>query len=136
LIPNLTARENVMVSTRSASTRWTWTPCWAGGLEERMNHFPAAIGGEQQRVASPALAKNRAAVATSRRALDMATASNVLRLLVDSRTSEKTVLIITHTPRSRRLPTASCACDRADSRCHVNAHPAAGGDQLVNGDSQ
>ncbi|MFQ6049180.1 MAG: ABC transporter ATP-binding protein, partial [Phycisphaerae bacterium] len=61
LVPNLTAKENVMVSTELS--RSAMDPAEAlrlVGLQQRSDHFPSQLsGGEQQRVAiARALAKN------------------------------------------------------------------------------
>lgn len=61
LVPTLTARENVMVSTEIASHPLDVEEMLDRvGLADRMDHFPAQMsGGEQQRVAiARALAKN------------------------------------------------------------------------------
>ncbi len=61
LVPNLTARENVMVSTEiSADPMDVEEVLELVGLTDRADHFPAQLsGGEQQRVAiARALAKN------------------------------------------------------------------------------
>ena len=102
LVPNLTARENVMVATEISRN-----PIDAAeslrlvGLEDRMDHFPSQLsGGEQQRVAiARALAKNPELVLCDEPtgALDFATGKRVLRLLVDlKRDLGKTIVIITH----------------------------------------
>ncbi len=102
LVPNLTARENIMVSTEisddpidvSESLRLV-------GLDDREDHFPAQLsGGEQQRVAiARALAKNPDLMLCDEPtgALDFTTGKRVLRLLVDLKNSlGKTVILITH----------------------------------------
>jgi putative ABC transport system ATP-binding protein len=102
LVPNLTARENVMVSTELSSD-----PMDAGeamrlvGLDDRLDHFPSQLsGGEQQRVAvARALAKNPAILLCDEPtgALDFATGKLVLRTLVDLKCQlGKTVVLITH----------------------------------------
>jgi putative ABC transport system ATP-binding protein len=102
LIPNLSARENVMVSTEISDD-----PIDVGealrlvGLEDRQDHFPAQLsGGEQQRVAiARALAKNPTLMLCDEPtgALDFTTGKRVLRLLVDLKnTLGKTVILITH----------------------------------------
>ncbi len=61
LIPNLTARENVMVATEISRDPLDEVQALEMvGLAERMDHFPAQLsGGEQQRVAiARAIAKN------------------------------------------------------------------------------
>jgi putative ABC transport system ATP-binding protein len=102
LIPNLTARENVMVSTEiSASPLDVDEVLEMVGLAERKDHFPAQLsGGEQQRVAiARALAKNPALLLCDEPtgALDFETGKLVLRLLVDLKNQlGKTIMVITH----------------------------------------
>jgi putative ABC transport system ATP-binding protein len=102
LVPNLSARENVMVSTEISSN-----PMDVGealrlvGMEGRMEHFPSQLsGGEQQRVAiARAVAKNPALLLCDEPtgALDFATGIRVLRLLVDLKQRlGKTIVLITH----------------------------------------
>ena len=102
LVPNLTARENVMVSTELS--RRPMDPVEAlrtVDLEDRADHFPAQLsGGEQQRVAiARALAKDPELLLCDEPtgALDFATGKRVLRTLVDlNRKLGKTVVLITH----------------------------------------
>ena len=102
LVPNLTARENVMVSTEiSRDPMDVDEALRLVELEDRMDHFPSQLsGGEQQRVAiARALAKNPELLLCDEPtgALDFATGKRVLRLLVDlKRTLGKTIVLITH----------------------------------------
>jgi putative ABC transport system ATP-binding protein len=102
LVPNLTARENVMVSTEiSRNPLDVDDTLRLVGLGERLDNFPSQMsGGEQQRVAiARALAKNPELLLCDEPtgALDYETGKRVLRLLVDAcRTLGKTVVIITH----------------------------------------
>ena len=102
LVPNLTARENVMVSTEISDNPMDVDEALRlVGLSDRADHFPSQMsGGEQQRVAiARALAKNPEVLLCDEPtgALDFATGKKVLRLLVDVRRDlGKTVLIITH----------------------------------------
>jgi len=102
LVPNLTARENVMVATEIS--RDPMPPEEAlrlVGLEDRMEHFPSQLsGGEQQRVAiARAVAKNPVLLLCDEPtgALDFTTGKRVLRLLADlKQTLRKTIVLITH----------------------------------------
>jgi len=102
LVPNLTAEENVMVSTElSRHPIDVRDALRLVELEDRMHHFPAQLsGGEQQRVAiARALAKNPDLLLCDEPtgALDFATGKRVLRTLVDlNRKMGKTVVLITH----------------------------------------
>jgi len=102
LVPNLSARENVMVSTEISDDPMDVEEALRlVSLEDRMDHFPAQLsGGEQQRVAiARALAKNPALLLCDEPtgALDFATGKRVLRLLVDLKESlGKTIVLITH----------------------------------------
>ena len=102
LVPNLTARENVMVSTEiSRQPMDVDEALRLVQLEERLDHFPSQMsGGEQQRVAiARALAKNPAILLCDEPtgALDFTTGKRVLRLLVDLKTKlGKTIVLITH----------------------------------------
>jgi len=102
LVPNLTARENVMVATELSRRPLDVTETLRlVELEDRMDHFPAQLsGGEQQRVAiARALAKDPELLLCDEPtgALDFATGKRVLRTLVDlNRRMGKTVLLITH----------------------------------------
>lgn len=102
LVPNLTAAENVMVSTEiSRHPMDVADALRLVGLHERLDHFPSQMsGGEQQRVAiARALAKNPDLLLCDEPtgALDYATGKHVLQLLVDlKRSLGKTVVVITH----------------------------------------
>jgi putative ABC transport system ATP-binding protein len=102
LVPNLTARENVLVATEIAAQPREVDPMLKlVGLGDRLDHFPSQLsGGEQQRVAiARALAKNPELLLCDEPtgALDFETGKMVLRLLVDLKQQlRKTILIITH----------------------------------------
>jgi putative ABC transport system ATP-binding protein len=102
LVPNLTARENVMVATEIARDPLDVDEVLEMvGLTDRKNHFPSQMsGGEQQRVAiARALAKNPELLLCDEPtgALDFETGKRILRLLLDvNQNLNKTVLIITH----------------------------------------
>ncbi|MDZ4818580.1 MAG: ABC transporter ATP-binding protein [Planctomycetota bacterium] len=102
LIPNLTARENVMVSTEISEDPLDVDDVLdMVGLSERKDHFPAQMsGGEQQRVAiARALAKNPELLLCDEPtgALDFDTGKKVLRLLVNLKNQlGKSILVITH----------------------------------------
>ncbi|MBU4400829.1 MAG: ABC transporter ATP-binding protein [Planctomycetes bacterium] len=102
LVPNLTACENVMVSTElSRDPMDVVEALRLVDMEDRMDHFPSQLsGGEQQRVAiARALAKNPTLLLCDEPtgALDFATGKRVLRTLLDlKRQLGKTVVLITH----------------------------------------
>ncbi len=102
LIPNLTASENITLSTElSKNPISTKILLEKIGLSDRGNHFPSQMsGGEQQRVAiARAVAKNPQILLCDEPtgALDFSTGIQILRLLKDfNREYNKTVIIITH----------------------------------------
>jgi putative ABC transport system ATP-binding protein len=102
LVPNLTARENLLVATEIARDPMDVDYVLElVGLEERTNHFPSQMsGGEQQRVAiARAVVKNPELILCDEPtgALDFETGKLVMRLLVDlNRNLKKTVMVITH----------------------------------------
>jgi putative ABC transport system ATP-binding protein len=102
LMPNLTAKENVEISTEISENSLSVDEVLDKvGLKDRANHFPAQMsGGEQQRVAiARAVAKNPDVLLCDEPtgALDYSTGIRVLALLKDiNKTMGKTVIIITH----------------------------------------
>jgi len=102
LIPNLTARENIILSTELSANPIAPDDLLSSiGLGERSNHFPPQLsGGEQQRVAiARAIGKNPALLLCDEPtgALDINTGVQVLRILKDfNKQYKKTVVIITH----------------------------------------
>ncbi len=102
LIPNLTARENIMVATEIGREPLDEVQALEMvGLAERMDHFPAQLsGGEQQRVAiARAIAKNPDLLLCDEPtgALDFETGKIVLGMLARLRRElGKTVIIVTH----------------------------------------
>jgi putative ABC transport system ATP-binding protein len=102
LVSNLSARENVMVSTEiSRNPMDVDEALRLVELEDRKDHFPSQLsGGEQQRVAiARALAKNPTLLLCDEPtgALDYTTGIRVLRLLIDLKQQlGKTVVLITH----------------------------------------
>lgn len=102
LVANLTAWENVMVSTElSRNPMDVGEALEMVELSDRIDHFPAQLsGGEQQRVAiARALAKNPDLLLCDEPtgALDFTTGKRVLRMLVDLKQRlGKTIVLITH----------------------------------------
>ncbi|MCL2472071.1 MAG: ABC transporter ATP-binding protein [Treponema sp.] len=102
LIPNLTARENIMLAAElSDKPIPANTLLESIGLSDRSNHFPSQLsGGQQQRVAiARALSKNPDILLCDEPtgALDFSTGIQVLRLLLNfNREYGKTVIIVTH----------------------------------------
>jgi len=102
LVPNLTARENVMVSTElSRDPMDVIEALRLVELEERLDHFPSQMsGGEQQRVAvARALAKNPQLLLCDEPtgALDFETGKRILRLLINLKHRlGMTIILITH----------------------------------------
>ena len=102
LIPNLTARENILLATEMSEDPIPHDELLSSiGLGERGDHFPPQLsGGEQQRVAiARAIGKNPSLLLCDEPtgALDIKTGVQVLRLLQDfNKRFKKTVVIITH----------------------------------------
>ncbi|AMJ41279.1 ABC transporter ATP-binding protein [Anaerotignum propionicum] len=102
LIPNLTARENILLASELSSSPISADELLKQiGLEERGDHFPSQLsGGEQQRIAiARAVSKNPPILLCDEPtgALDFKTGIQVLRILKDyQKTRKKIVVIITH----------------------------------------
>ena len=102
LIPNLTARENIMVSAELSQAPMDVDESLAlVGLSQRADHFPSQLsGGEQQRVSiARAIAKNPDLLLCDEPtgALDFETGKMVLSLLQRVASEmNKTVVLITH----------------------------------------
>lgn len=102
LMPNLTAYENVQLSTEIAKKPLDVRDVLEQvGLADRAEHFPAQLsGGQQQRVAiARAIAKNPEILLCDEPtgALDFTTGIQVLKLLKEFNIKySKTVIIITH----------------------------------------
>ena len=102
LVPNLTARENVLAAAEICSApRDVDDVLGLVELTDRKQHFPSQLsGGEQQRVAiARAITKNPDLLLCDEPtgALDLTTGRKVLRLLVElNRQLQKTVVVITH----------------------------------------
>ncbi len=102
LIPNLTARENIVLSSELSSKPISPDELLKDvGLFERGGHFPAQMsGGEQQRIAiARAISKNPQILLCDEPtgALDINTGVQVLRILKNfNEKYKKTVVIITH----------------------------------------
>ncbi|MBQ5734763.1 MAG: ABC transporter ATP-binding protein [Lachnospiraceae bacterium] len=113
LVPNLTARENVELSSQICDNPMPVEEALkAVGLEDRMDNFPSQLsGGEQQRVSiARALAKRPKLLLCDEPtgALDYNTGKKVLKLLQDTCKKEgMTVVLITHnsmiTPMADRV---------------------------------
>lgn len=102
LMPNLTAKENIELSTELKKDVVNPEEALKSvGLEHRMDNFPAQLsGGEQQRVSiARALAKNPRIILCDEPtgALDYVTGKEILGLLSNAaRKEKKTVIIVTH----------------------------------------
>ncbi|HUG68909.1 MAG TPA: ABC transporter ATP-binding protein [Pirellulaceae bacterium] len=102
LVPNLTARENILVTTEiSQDPRDVDEVLELVDLTDRADHFPAQLsGGEQQRISiARAVAGNPELLLCDEPtgALDFETGKKVLRVLLDlNRQLGKTVIVITH----------------------------------------
>jgi len=101
-VPNLTARENVMVSTELSREPMDVVEAFkVVGLDDRLDHFPSQLsGGEQQRVAiARALVKSPKIVVGDEPTgnLDEATAKDILTLIKKmNRETGTTFVLATH----------------------------------------
>lgn len=102
LMPNLTAKENVLLSTTHTKDKIESTAALEMvGLKERINNFPSNLsGGEQQRVSiARAIAKKPDILLCDEPtgALDSKTGKHILSILKDiSKTGNQCVIIVTH----------------------------------------
>lgn len=102
LMPNLTALENVMLSSNHVSNSINpKTALEMVGLKDRINNFPSNLsGGEQQRVSiARAIAKKPEILLCDEPtgALDSKTGKSILKILKDiSQTGEQCVIVVTH----------------------------------------
>lgn len=102
LMPNLTAKENVLLSTTHTKNKIEATVALEMvGLKERINNFPSNLsGGEQQRVSiARAIAKKPDILLCDEPtgALDSKTGKHILSILKDiSKTGNQCVIIVTH----------------------------------------
>mgnify|MGYP001566325239 CR=1 FL=1 len=108
LIPNLTARENIMlpmlfqdISLEERKTR-SLELLKLVELQDRMDHYPNQLsGGQQQRVAiARALANDPEIILADEPTgnLDTKTGENVMNLLTNLNKRGKTIILITHAP--------------------------------------
>ena len=109
LVPNLTALENVELSTQIGKDPLDpATVLTDMGLKDRMDHFPAQLsGGEQQRVSiARALSKNPKLLLCDEPtgALDYVTGKKILELLRDTCVKRgQTVVVITHNQAFKQI---------------------------------
>lgn len=108
LMPNLTAKENVLLAKKNISEDEAFEVLKKVGLESRVNNFPFALsGGEQQRVSiARALVKKPSLILCDEPtgALDSKTGLQIIELLHDmSFKDKKTVIIVTHNQSLSRI---------------------------------
>ena len=132
LVPNLTARENLLVATEISSQPMNVDEVLRlVGLESRAHHFPSQLsGGEQQRVAiARAIVKNPELLLCDEPtgALDFQTGKLVLRQLVDlNRNLGKTIIVITHNASLAQVADRVVHLRSGElTEINVNAHPIA-----------
>jgi putative ABC transport system ATP-binding protein len=130
LIPNLTARENVLVAAEIVPQPLDVDEVLRlVGLADRADHFPSQLsGGEQQRVAiARAVAKNPALLLCDEPtgALDQTTGKLVLRLLVDlHRELHTTIVVITHNMALAKVAERTIVLSSGSiAEIHENPHP-------------
>lgn len=109
LIPHLTAIENVEYALQFRGTdagearKRAEKALKELGLDHRLDAFPATLsGGEQQRVAIARAVAARPALLLCDEPtgnLDSKSAAEVLNAILDSRTSDSAVVVVTHDPR-------------------------------------
>jgi len=130
LVQNLTAKENVELSTQICKNPMeAMEALRLVGLENRANNFASQLsGGEQQRVSiARALAKRPKLLLCDEPtgALDYLTGKNILKLLQDTcRKSHMTVVVITH--NQALIPMADKVIQMKSSKVKkvwVNNHP-------------
>lgn len=111
LMPNLTAKENVLLSTNHIKDKIDAVDALEMvGLKERINNFPSNLsGGEQQRVSiARAIAKKPDILLCDEPtgALDSKTGKNILKILKDiSNSGNQCVIIVTHNANIAKVAT-------------------------------
>ena len=130
LMPNLTALENVELSTELCRDAHDPKEVLAKvGLKDRLNNFPSQLsGGEQQRVSiARAIAKNPKILLCDEPtgALDYETGKTILKLLHDTCKEEnKTIIIVTHNTALKDMGDKVIHIKNgAVSSVEVNEHP-------------
>lgn len=111
LFPTLSALENVQyvadLARLKKSKQKAIQALQTVGLGDRIRHFPHQLsGGEQQRVAiARALVKEAPIILADEPTgeLDFKTGRQILKLLVDQKENQKTVLLVTHNREISRL---------------------------------
>lgn len=108
LIPNLTAKENIMLPMLFQETEKEYREQKAEellnliGLGDRMDHYPNQLsGGQQQRVAiARALANDPEVILADEPTgnLDTKTGEKVMQFLTDLNNKGKTIILVTHSP--------------------------------------
>ena len=108
LIPNLTAKENVMLpmlfqeTTEEEREQRSEDLLKLVGLEDRMEHYPGQLsGGQQQRVAiARALANDPEVILADEPTgnLDTKTGEKVMEFLKELNKKGKTIIMVTHSP--------------------------------------
>lgn len=130
LMPNLTARENVKLSTDIAQDPLDVDDVLEDvGMTDRASHFPSQLsGGQQQRIAiARAVAKNPRMLLCDEPtgALDVTTGMQVLKVLKHfNKTYQKSVAVITHNASIAGMADRVFTIrDGQIAQMQVNAHP-------------
>ncbi len=130
LMPNLTARENVKLSTDIAQDPLDVDAVLEDvGMTDRASHFPSQLsGGQQQRIAiARAVAKNPRMLLCDEPtgALDVTTGMQVLKVLKHfNRAYQKSVAVITHNASIAGMADRVFTIrDGQIAQMQVNAHP-------------